>query len=73
VDGVKADYVRILPNHLIHLGRNDLAVLAPCCCALEDGDAFVHDGFEVLGFGVECGDLGRGRHGNMWLVEMGGN
>jgi hypothetical protein len=43
-------YVRILPDHLIYLRRNDLAVLTPCCCALENGDAFVHDGFEVLGF-----------------------
>ena len=44
-----------------------MAVLAPCCCAFEDGNAFVHDGFEVLGFRVEgrdwgchCGEVGVG-------------
>jgi len=54
-------YVRILLHHLRDFGCNDFAFLAPCCCAFEDGDAFVHDGFEVLGFGVEGWDVGR-RH-----------
>lgn len=50
-------YIRILPNHLGHLRRNLFTFLAPRRRAFEDGDAFVHDCFEVLGFGVEDGDV----------------
>jgi hypothetical protein len=50
-------YIRILPNHLCNFRRNHFTLLTPCCRALEDGDALVHDGFEVLGFGVEGGDF----------------
>lgn len=50
-------YVRILPNHLAHFRRNLFTFLAPRGCAFEDGDAFVHDCFEVFGFGVEGGDV----------------
>jgi hypothetical protein len=64
-------YIWVFSNHLVHLGRNDLAVLAPCCCALEDGDAFVHDGFEVLGFGVEGWDFGSGGHSYVCMELLG--
>jgi hypothetical protein len=55
------NHIWILPHHLRDFRRNDFALLTPCRGALEDGDAFVHDGFEVFGFGVEGGDFG-GRH-----------
>jgi hypothetical protein len=57
VKGRSGTYVRILPNHLRNFRRNHFTLLTPCCCALEDGDAFVHDGFEVFGFGVEGWDI----------------
>jgi hypothetical protein len=53
--------IRILSHHFGDFGRDHFAFLAPCCCAFEDGDAFVHDGFEVFGFGVQGGD-GWGGH-----------
>jgi hypothetical protein len=59
-------YIRILSHHLGHLGRNHFTLLTPCCCALEDRDAFVHDGFEVFGFGVEGGNF---RGGHCWFRD----
>jgi hypothetical protein len=57
----KLTYIWIFGHHLSYFGRDDLAVLAPGSGAFEDGDAFVHDGFEVVGFGVQGGDFW-GRH-----------
>ena len=45
----------VLSHHLSDFGRDDVAVFAPSRCAFEDRDAFVHDGAEILGFGVEGG------------------
>jgi hypothetical protein len=59
--GKAGTYIRILPHHLGNLRCNHFTLLTPCCCALEDGDAFVHDGFEVFGFGVEGWNF---RHGD---------
>lgn len=56
---VKLD-IWVLGYHFGDFRSNHFAVLAPCCCAFEDRDAFVHDGFEVLGFGVEGWDVGGG-------------
>jgi hypothetical protein len=63
------DYVWILAHHLGYLGRNDFTLLTPRCCTFEDGDAFVHDGFEVFSFGVEGRDFGR-RHSESVCVRM---
>ncbi len=67
-------HVRELGYHFLDLGRNGFALCAPGGCGLEDCDAFVGDGAEVVGFGLEGGDLawsfghvGSGEVGVGWL------